>query len=69
MSERVCEGKIGQIRKDNASTSHVEGLAMECPDGSQIRIQGDKSSTIPEARRILRNKGYNANLVDKTHGD
>lgn len=69
MSERVCEGRIGQINENNSSSSKVEGLEMSCPDGSEIRIEGDKSSAIPRARRILRNKGYNADLVDETHGD
>jgi len=65
MTNGVCEGYIGQVAKDDASTERVEGLVMKCPDGSQIRALGDPSDSLPAARRALRKKGFNADLEDR----
>lgn len=65
MAKGVCEGYIGQIQKDEASTDRVEGLVMKCPDGSKIRAIGEPSDSLPAARRTLRKKGFNADLEDR----
>lgn len=67
MSEKVCKGRFGEIPKNDSSSDRVYGIEMKCPDGTEVRIQGEKETSVPEAKRILSQKGYNAEIVDETN--
>lgn len=54
------------IRKSNSNKEKTEGIKMTCPDQTDYRFPtGDRESAMQQARRVLNQKGYNANLVDK----
>ena len=67
MNEPVCRGEVGFIRKSKSSSEKVEGVKMVCPDDTEYRFPtGDRERALSQTRRVLDQKGFNADLVDNS---
>ena len=62
----VCRGIIGPVDKNNGSDEKVEGIQMSCSDGTTYRFPtGNREEAMENARFVLNQKGYDADLIDK----
>lgn len=62
--QQVCDGHYGFIPESESSTTEVEGLELACPDGQTYKVTGgSKSDNLKSARRLLKNKGFNADIT------